>query len=648
MWNEVLENLVVVKRSGQRVEFNASKIAIAIKKAFDAVYSEVDEKQIYNIFEKVLKHINDNYKDRKTINVEDIQDIIENHLKELGYEKVYNAFSDYRQKRAASRSAFSEKQQHKFVKVVENIANIDSELTPPKLFNKFGKTISSEYAKSYILDAKYVRALEEGNIFIHDLEFFPLGYISHINLKLSVKPDDEYLDEFITDIINSQNEVSSEVGINNLDILLEQYFLNYYRKTLERKLYLYLKISGMLELIDYKKLKELINKINDTEITLDYFESFNVNPVIRNAFQTLIEDTLEKTCEFINTTIYRFFNLLRSNYSSSNKYTISISNNNSHLPSLIREEVIMYLTDNNYIDSINVVFKIVPNLDDNYISKIAGLIINQKNISLSFPKNSYNSDEFNEVEYFSSGLRIFENTNEYEKISNGRMITTSTSINMARLGLKYLNNNSTSHFYEELDQLLELVKSEMLLIFENIGNKNKENYQILFNGNVYGDDRLLPGQKIRKIIKAGVLNIGLVGLKECIMCFEKEPNRQYNLLIEILEYINKKIKQYNEETKLYFQIFEPSDSKARKYFIGIDKSIYGGHIDITDKALYDLVETASFIPDDKSLGTIQKLLSGGNLITINISNKTNNKKVVDLIKKLIDDDVGFVKMKVGK
>ena len=37
--------------------------------------------------------------------------------------------------------------------------------------------------------------------------------------------------------------------------------------------------------------------------------SFNVNPVIRNAFQTLIEDTLEKTCEFINTTIYRFFNL---------------------------------------------------------------------------------------------------------------------------------------------------------------------------------------------------------------------------------------------------------------------------------------------------------------------------------------------------
>ena len=81
MWNEVLEDLIVVKRSGQRVEFNASKIAIAVKKAFDAVYTEADEREVYKVFEKVLSYINENYKERKTINVEDIQDIIENVLK---------------------------------------------------------------------------------------------------------------------------------------------------------------------------------------------------------------------------------------------------------------------------------------------------------------------------------------------------------------------------------------------------------------------------------------------------------------------------------------------------------------------------------------------------------------------------------------
>ena len=648
MWNEVLESLVVVKRSGQRVDFNASKIAIAIKKAFDAVYGDVDEKQVYSVFEKVLKYINDNYKDRKTINVEDVQDIIENQLKDLGYEEVYRAFSEYRQKRAASRSVFSEKQQHKFVKVVESIENIDSDLTPPKLFHKFGKIISSEYAKSYVLDTKYVRAFEEGNLFVHNLEYFPLGYISHLNLKLSVKPDDDYLDEFLTDIINSQNEISSEVGVNNLDMLLEQYFLNHYKKYLEKQLWTYLKFNGMMELIGYKRIEEAVNKINDIDVGIEYFEQFTVNSILKESFTNILDNTLEDIKDFINITVYRVFYFLRSNYNNTNTYTISLSNNNSKISTLTREEVIKYLTDNNSIDNINVVFKVIPDMEETYISKIASLIINQKNISLSFPKNSYNIDPYNEVEYFSNGLRIFENLNEYEKRSNGRMIVTNTSINMARLGLKYLNNKNISNFYEELDQLLDIAKNEMLLVFETMGNKNKENYQVLFNGNVYGDDRLLPGQKIRKIIKAGVLNVGLVGLKECVLCFEQDPTKQYGFLLEVLEYLNKKMRQFSEETKLYFSIFEPSEEKARKYLIGIDKSIYGSHKNITDKDLYDLIETASFIPDNKSLGQVQKLLSGGNLITIDISNKTNNKKVVDLIKELVNDDIGFVKMKVGK
>ena len=287
-------------------------------------------------------------------------------------------------------------------------------------------------------------------------------------------------------------------------------------------------------------------------------------------------------------------------------------------------------------------------MDEVYLSKIASLIINQKNISLSFPNSSFNKDDFNEVEYFSNGLRIFETINEVEKRSTGRMIVTNTSINMARLGLKYLNNNNISNFYEELDQLLDLAKNEMLLAFETIGNKNKENYQALFTGNILGDERLESGQKIRKIIKSGVLNVGLVGLKECVLSFEQDPNKQFDLLIKILEYVSKKMKQFSDETKLYFSIFEPSGLASRKYFIAIDKSIYGTHKEITDKNAYDLIDSAKFIEDRKNLAKVQKLLNGGNLVTINISNKTNNKKIVDLIKELMNDDFGFVKMKVDK
>ncbi len=647
MWNEVLESLVVVKRSGQRVDFNASKIAIAIKKAFDAVYQEVDEKQVYKVFESVLKYINDNYMERKTISVEDIQDTIENHLKELGFQKVFEAFQDYRQRRAASRKVFSEKQQHKFVKVVESVENIDSTLSPKKLLHKFGKIISSEYAKSYILDSKYVRAYEEGNLYIHNLEFFPLGYISYLNLKLDIKPDDEYLDEFLNEITSAQNEVSSELGINNIDLVLEKYFLNHYKKVLKRKFKCYFQVNGIYELVSFNRIEDTINRITDINIDVSYFEQFVTSPILKNVFEMMITDTFESEKEFINVTIGRIFNNLRS-YQVDNYFTISCSSNNTYVSTFIRENIISYLTDNNLIDNIHVVFKITKDMDDSYLSKIASLVINQKNISLSFPDSSYNKDDNNQVEYFSNGIRIFESLNDNEKRSTGRMVATNTSINIARLGLKYLNNKSISNFYEELDQLLELAKNEMLLDFETLGNKNKENYQALFNGNILGDERLEQGQKIRKIIKSGILNLGLVGLKECVLSFEPDPDKQYPLLIEILKYLNKKIKEFSEETKLNFSLFEPSTITSRKHFIGIDKSIYGSHKDITDKCAYDLISTAKFITNNKDLSKVQKLLSGGCLVTINISDKTNNKKIVDLIKELMNDDFGFVKLKVGK
>ncbi len=649
MWNEVLENLVVVKRSGQRVEFNASKIAIAVKKAFDAVYGEADEKQVYSIFEKVLKFINTNYKDRKTINVEDIQDIIENTLKDAGYEKVFLTFKDYRQKRAASRKVFNEKQQHKFVKVIERVEgesnSKDSSLTPKELLNQFGRIISSEYAKAYVLDSKYVRALEEGNIFIHNLNYFSLGYLSHVNLKLTIDENDEYLEDFISNIINAQNEVSEEIGINCLDCILHKYIVSFYQKMLDKYLQKYLKLNGLLEYVPYKKIQEAISKIEDINISKEFFESFNTNLILDNIFTTLVQDVNEDIKIHINDIIYRIFNALRSNIKESTIYTISIGNNDSKTCTAIRCSIISYLTDNNYLNNVHVVFKIKANSDEHYLTKIASLIINQKNISLAFVENSYNHDIY-DAEYFSNGMRIFENINDNDNRATGRMVVASTSINLARLGLKYTNKDLKG-FYEELDAQLDLIKNELLLSFETIGNKNKENYLSLFTGNILGDERLESGQKIRKIIKTGNLSIGLIGLKECILLLEKEDTKQYDFMIKLLEYFNKKCADFSEETKINFNVFEPSDIKSRRYLIGIDKSIYGSTKNITDKSVYDLIESAKFITNHNELSKVESYFKGGCLLTIEMPKKTNNKQVVDLIKKMIDVDIGFIKIEVG-
>ena len=117
----MFENIKVVKRDGKKVDFDGSKIALAIKKGFDSValdeeeakYSEKDINKVYNL---VIEEIGNLGVER--IKIEEIQDLIEKYLQQEGYEDVYTSFSEYRERRAQSRKIFfEEKKQHKFLKV---------------------------------------------------------------------------------------------------------------------------------------------------------------------------------------------------------------------------------------------------------------------------------------------------------------------------------------------------------------------------------------------------------------------------------------------------------------------------------------------------------------------------------------------------
>ena len=637
---DALKDLVVVKRSGQRVSFNDSKIAVVIKKAFDAVYENANEENINKVFEKVLNFINKNYKDRKTINVEDIQDIIEKILQSEGYEDVFLSFKEYRDRRAASRKIFNEKQTHKFVKAIEKVEDKltkeEDSLKPYEVLLKYGKIIFSEYSKSYVLDNKYVRACDEGSIYIHNLDYFSLGIIPRLNLKLSIDIEDD-IDDFIVQMINVKKEVNENIGINSLDCILDNFILNKFKKILITFLKEYYSLFGLLEYIGIKKLEEVVNRIDD--IQNNYELDILLNEQSKIIFKVAYNNAYNYIDRYVEKIIKRIFNSLKNNLS----FSISLSTKTNNTCILIKEKVIDYLVNNDYLDNIVVIFKIVPNLDKDYLEKIGSLILNNKNIGLSFINNSYNIGN-NDVEYFSDGNRIYENDNANEYSSTGRMVVAKTSINMARLGFKCHGQN-LNEFYNELDKMLEFVKNELILNFETTGNKNKENYEYLFTGNVLGDERLENCQKIRKIIKTGTLNIGLVGLEECIILLEENSENQYNLLLKILEYINEKCKKMIEDTKLNFCIFEPYDKSVRKKLIEFDKAIYGTKKILKNKSEYGLISNAKFVNDYEKLAKVQKLIKGGILIELSI-NINDNKKVIDLIKKLIDVDIGFVKIKV--
>ena len=90
---------------------------------------------------------------------------------------------------------FDEKKQHKFLKALENLAlktyiiddnknEINDKETSMSNLLQYGSTISRHFAMTYIIKKKFVEAHENGDIYIHNLDFLPMGTTNcfHINI----------------------------------------------------------------------------------------------------------------------------------------------------------------------------------------------------------------------------------------------------------------------------------------------------------------------------------------------------------------------------------------------------------------------------------------------------------------------------------
>lgn len=651
---QVLSDLVVVKRSGQRVSFNGTKIAIAIKKAFDNVDVDISLKKVNKVYEDVLWYIKNNYATRKTINVEDIQDIIETKLKENKFYDVYQAFSDYRIKRAASRKAFSIKQQHKFVRAIERIINENKSVIgkPNDILLDFGKTISCEYTKAYVLDNKFVRAHDDGSIYIHNLDYFNLGNLSSTHLKFDNVINNNFPLDLIQMAINAKSEIDGEITLSKFDYILVPELISKFKGELKNAIEAYLNIEGFCEYVDVSKIEELIDKENTLNINIDVFDSILLNKRVKELIVLAYNTSYKKTIEWLSAGIKQLLLHLNNNFQENKKYSISLGTNDSYEGNLINNCYVKQLLEVDYLENLTTIFKIRKNNNMELYNKIVETIESGKNVALSFIESSYNDDAENEVEYFSNGRRIFENELYDSRSSIGRMIVASVSVNMGRLGFEYKNKN-LKDFYLEFDGMLELAKNVLLSIFENMGNKYKENYRFVFNNNILDDDKLENGQKIRKILKKGALNIELVGLFECVINLEEDLAKQKELLLKILKFANEKVSKFIDESRLNFILSETSKSRPLKKLMDLDKAIYGIKKGVSDKPNYFRIDRLFNYKDDinndfKYIGKYQKMLSGGCLIEIELPKNISCNKISDMINLAIDSDIGFLKIMVKR
>ena len=588
---EILENLVVVKRSGQRVSFNSVKIAIAIKQAFDSFEEDTNnEKKVNKVYNQVLNYITTVYENRKTINVEDIQDIIEDNLKKCGYPEVYKRFNEYRLQRAASREAFSIKEQHKFVKAIEKIglkAKNYQENTPIDLLLNFGKTISQEFARAYLIESKYNRAHEEGRIFIEDIKSYALKTTASSIIDLSNIESEDITTQtlmIINTIEHFKEEQYMEQTIMNLDNLYENIMLKEFKKEFYSNLEMFFKIVGLENFIDSTKLKEKIMEEKTLAINIKDYQDILLNKYSEEIFNEVYKIVFEKIKEKLTKNLEELLDKLDSKIYkiSNNKINISFSATISYESNLIKE-IYTKILSNKVYKNITTIIKVNNNF--NYLEEL----INSKNdVIIIYLNNNEYSDE---IDCLSDELVLNENING-ENTARGKIKLSTITINLARLGLKY-SIDQIEDFYKELEETLELSKNALLQRYELQASLYKENYKYIFeNSMLYDTKRLEDNKRVRKVLRNGILNISFSGLLEACEALIKNDNniKIMDLSLEIIKFMQKKINDYTNELKLNFELSEENNNLINKKLLGLDKTMYG-NIDILKKDSYSTISS---------------------------------------------------------
>ena len=173
----------IIKRDGTIVEYNPEKIKNAIKKANNDVGRK--EKATKEEIEEIIKYIEELNKRR--ILVEDIQDIIEQKLMEIGRYELAKKYITYRYTRELVRKANTTDQS------IKELIDGESEYWNTENSNKNAKIVttqrdylagitSTDITRRFLLPEDIVKAHDEGIIHFHDADYFAQNALHNCDL----------------------------------------------------------------------------------------------------------------------------------------------------------------------------------------------------------------------------------------------------------------------------------------------------------------------------------------------------------------------------------------------------------------------------------------------------------------------------------
>lgn len=169
----------VIKRNGQRVDFDESKIQKAVNKAFEEVNgAECWDSSVFSLIQKELERTGN---ETGSISVEEIQDIVEHALMEKKFFDVAKAYIKYRYDHELARRDEKENDYNRKIEeklMASNVQNQNANVDEHSFGGRMGE-VNSEVMRQYALDhllSPMAKANHVNNeIYIHDLDHYAVG-----------------------------------------------------------------------------------------------------------------------------------------------------------------------------------------------------------------------------------------------------------------------------------------------------------------------------------------------------------------------------------------------------------------------------------------------------------------------------------------
>lgn len=634
----------ITKRDGRTVHFDINKIASAIEKAFAATIGKKD----YAICLALAQEVSDIFEEKQidSPTVEQIQDTVERVLINHGHVRTAKAYILYRAERTRVRNM-----NDRLMKTFEDItykdatdsdikrenANIDGNTAMGSML-KYGSEGAKHFYESYVLNPAHSEAHRNGDIHIHDLDFYTLTttccQIDLIKLfhdgfstghGVLREPNDiaSYASLACIAIQSNQNDQHGGQSIANFDYGLAPGVAKTYKKRYRSNL------TSLIEVMDCaahaKKTKEIFQTLTTENLipTLDGSQSYTerekellleagVPEEILDKIQSFsakkaTEETDKATYQAMEALLHNL-NTMHSRAGAQTPFSsINYGMDTSTEGRMVMKNMLL-VTEAGLGNGETAIFPIQifrvkdgvnfnpgePNYD---LFKLSCRVSAKR----LFPNFSFQDAPFNlqyykeghpetEIAYMGCRTRVIGNVNDPEReITYGRGNLSFTSINLPRIAI--LANKNIDWFFSELDRKIDLVVEQLLERFEIQAKKKVHNYPFLMGEGVWIDsEKLNYDDEVREVLKHGTLSVGFIGLAEALKALlgvhHGESEIAQNLGLDIIGHMRKRMDDLSAETHLNFSLLATPAEGLSGRFVRMDRERFGSIEGVTDREYY--------------------------------------------------------------